>query len=83
MKKRLKPLFDRLKFFFVKIKLKRGIRSLPIKNGIVVDHIPRGQAQNILKVLGIKPGTKEMVDIVMNVKSQKLGKKDKSRRKIL
>lgn len=47
-----------------------------IRRGTVIDHIPAGQALNVLKILGIGSEGKNMVALVMNVESRKLGKKD-------
>jgi aspartate carbamoyltransferase regulatory subunit len=47
-----------------------------IRNGTVIDHIPRGQGLNVLKILGIRGGEDYTVAMVMNVESKKLGKKD-------
>lgn len=47
-----------------------------IKNGTVIDHIKRGQALNVLRVLGVDEDSEEVVSVAMNVKSKKLGKKD-------
>ena len=47
-----------------------------IENGTVIDHIPAGQALNVLKILGIKGSEGYKVAIVMNVDSKKLGMKD-------
>lgn len=47
-----------------------------IREGTVIDHIPSGQALNVLKILGIKGGGGYRVAMVMNVDSRKLGKKD-------
>ncbi|RLG22905.1 aspartate carbamoyltransferase regulatory subunit [Methanosarcinales archaeon] len=46
-----------------------------IESGTVIDHIPPGQAPNVLKILGIRGGSKEVVSMVMNVVG-KTGKKD-------
>ena len=56
--------------------MERKLKLLFIEDGIVIDHITGGQAPNILKVLDIKGGTKEKVDIIMNVESSKTGTKD-------
>ncbi|MDF2954453.1 aspartate carbamoyltransferase regulatory subunit [Candidatus Alkanophaga liquidiphilum] len=56
--------------------MKRELKVQPIKDGTVIDHITAGQALNVLKILEIKPGTKEVVSVVMNVRSGKMGKKD-------
>jgi aspartate carbamoyltransferase regulatory subunit len=47
-----------------------------IKDGTVIDHIPRGQGLNVLKILGVRGGEDYTVAMVMNVESKKLGKKD-------
>ena len=47
-----------------------------IRNGTVIDHIPAGNALNVLKVLGISGKEGYRVSIVMNTDSGKLGKKD-------
>lgn len=47
-----------------------------IERGTVIDHIPVGQALNVLRILGIKGGEKYTVAVVMNVESKKYGKKD-------
>uniref|UniRef100_A0A7C3YD84 Aspartate carbamoyltransferase regulatory chain n=1 Tax=Geoglobus ahangari TaxID=113653 RepID=A0A7C3YD84_9EURY len=47
-----------------------------IKDGTVIDHIPAGKALEVLKILGIKSGSRERVSMAMNVESKKMGKKD-------
>ncbi len=47
-----------------------------IKDGTVIDHIPAGQALNVLRIMGIKGFEGNRIAIVMNVESKKLGKKD-------
>ncbi len=47
-----------------------------IRDGTVIDHIPAGQALNVLKILGITGKEGLRVAVVMNVESKKLGKKD-------
>jgi len=47
-----------------------------IENGTVIDHIPAGNALNVLKILGIKGSEGLRIAIVMNVESKKLGRKD-------
>ncbi len=47
-----------------------------IKEGTVIDHINAGKALLVLRILGIGPGSKETVSMVMNVPSRKMGKKD-------
>ncbi len=47
-----------------------------IRDGTVIDHIPSGKALEVLKILGIKRGSRERVSMAMNVESQKMGRKD-------
>ncbi len=47
-----------------------------IKEGTVIDHINAGRALLVLKILGIKEGSKENVSMAMNVQSKKMGRKD-------
>ena len=47
-----------------------------IKEGTVIDHIPKGQALNVLKILGITGREDQSIAIMMNANSKKLGKKD-------
>ncbi len=55
---------------------KRELIIRKIKDGIVIDHIPAGQALTVLKVLGITGREGYRVALVMNVESKKLGVKD-------
>ncbi|HOT06839.1 MAG: Aspartate carbamoyltransferase regulatory chain [Methanosaeta sp. PtaB.Bin039] len=56
----------------------KELKVRPIRNGTVIDHIPGGQALNVLKILGISrtTGAGATVSVLMNVDSPKLGKKD-------
>ena len=47
-----------------------------IRDGTVIDHIPAGQALNVLRLLRIRGNEGYKVAMVMNVESRKLGKKD-------
>jgi aspartate carbamoyltransferase regulatory subunit len=47
-----------------------------IREGTVIDHIPKGQALNVLKILGISGREDQTVAIMMNAESKKLGRKD-------
>ena len=47
-----------------------------IRDGTVIDHIPAGKALEVLKILGIKSGSRERVSMAMNVESKKMGRKD-------
>ncbi|MFB6155256.1 MAG: aspartate carbamoyltransferase regulatory subunit [Haloferacaceae archaeon] len=52
------------------------LRVSKIRNGTVIDHVPGGQALNVLSILGIDGSEGETVSIGMNVPSGRLGKKD-------
>ena len=54
----------------------RELRVSKIRNGTVIDHIPGGQAMNVLAILGIDGAGGEEVSVGMNVPSDKLGRKD-------
>jgi aspartate carbamoyltransferase regulatory subunit len=54
----------------------RQLRVSKIENGTVIDHITGGQALNVLALLGIDGSTGEAVSAVMNVPSDRLGRKD-------
>jgi len=56
--------------------MKKELKVVPIKNGTVIDHIPGGQALNVLRILEITARTDAVVSVVMNVKSKKMGRKD-------
>lgn len=52
------------------------LRVSKIKSGTVIDHVTGGAAMHVLSILGIESGGGETVSIVMNVPSDRLGKKD-------
>jgi aspartate carbamoyltransferase regulatory subunit len=52
------------------------LRVSKIHNGTVIDHISGGQALNVLAILGIDGTDGEPISIVMNVPSDRFGKKD-------
>ena len=52
------------------------LRVSKIRNGTVIDHIPSGQALNVLAILGIDGTGGDVVSIGMNVPSERLGRKD-------
>ena len=52
------------------------LRVSKIQNGTVIDHIPGGQALNVLAILGIDGYGGEVVSVGMNVPSDRLGRKD-------
>lgn len=55
---------------------RRTLRVSKIRDGTVIDHITRGHALNVIKILGINGRSNGIVTIAMNVPSQKLGVKD-------
>jgi aspartate carbamoyltransferase regulatory subunit len=52
------------------------IRVRKIANGTVIDHIPSGKGEEVLKFLGIGVGYKGVVTLLMNVHSASMGHKD-------
>lgn len=52
------------------------LRVSKIRDGTVIDHIPGGQALNVLAILGIDGTGGEEVSVGMNVPSSKLARKD-------
>lgn len=52
------------------------LRVSKIGRGTVIDHIPGGQALNVLAILGIDGTEGDVVSIGMNVPSDRLGQKD-------
>ncbi len=52
------------------------LRVSKIRNGTVIDHVPGGQALNVLAILGIDGSGGEEVSIGMNVPSDRLPRKD-------
>jgi aspartate carbamoyltransferase regulatory subunit len=55
---------------------RRTLRVSKIRNGTVIDHINKGHALNVIKILGINGRSNGVVTIAMNVPSRKLGVKD-------
>ena len=51
-------------------------RVTAIRNGTVVDHIPSGYAMQVIRILGIDADRATPVSLVMNVPSDKIGRKD-------
>tara|TARA_B100001113_G_C20940317_1_gene548420 strand:- start:138 stop:605 length:468 start_codon:yes stop_codon:yes gene_type:complete len=51
-------------------------RVTAIRNGTVIDHIPTGRAMQVIKILGIDTTRATPISLVMNVPSDKLGRKD-------
>ena len=54
----------------------RELHIAKIERGTVVDHVPAGQALNVLELLGIDGSAGEVVSVAMNVPSKRLGRKD-------
>ena len=54
----------------------QSLRVSKIENGTVIDHITGGQALNVLAILGIDGTDGEPISIVMNIPSDRLGRKD-------
>lgn len=54
----------------------RELKVRKIKAGTVIDHIPAGRSLIVLRILGITSYEKNVIALVMNVDSKKLGKKD-------
>ncbi|MFC7114894.1 aspartate carbamoyltransferase regulatory subunit [Natronoarchaeum sp. GCM10025703] len=52
------------------------LRVSKIRNGTVIDHVPGGQALNVLAILGIDGSGGEEVSVGMNVPSDRLPRKD-------
>jgi aspartate carbamoyltransferase regulatory subunit len=55
---------------------KKTLRVSKIKNGTVIDHITRGHALDVLKILGITGYERGVVTVAINVPSGILGVKD-------
>jgi len=54
----------------------REFKVTPIRNGTVIDHIDRGQAINVLRILRISELQESIVSVAMNVPTGDLKKKD-------
>jgi aspartate carbamoyltransferase regulatory subunit len=54
----------------------KQLRVSKIENGTVIDHVPGGQALNVLAIVGIDGSGGEQVSVGMNVPSDRLGRKD-------
>jgi len=60
----------------IREKENKVLKIKTIKNGIVIDHIKRGKAPDVLKILGINENFRNALTFAMNVPSRELGKKD-------
>jgi len=54
----------------------KGLRIQKIESGTVIDHITAGYALDVLRILNIDGREGHVVSIAMNVRSDKMGKKD-------
>jgi aspartate carbamoyltransferase regulatory subunit len=54
----------------------KELRVQKIREGTVIDHIPSGYALAVLRILGITGREGNVISVLMNVPSQKLGRKD-------
>ncbi|MEF8773955.1 MAG: aspartate carbamoyltransferase regulatory subunit [Halobacteriales archaeon] len=52
------------------------LRVSKIRSGTVIDHVPGGQALNVLAILGIDGSGGDAVSVGMNVPSERMGTKD-------
>jgi aspartate carbamoyltransferase regulatory subunit len=59
-----------------KKKEEKVLRVKSIKNGVVIDHIAKGKAPEVLRILGIGEDFSDTVTLAMNVDSKAFGKKD-------
>lgn len=55
---------------------RKTLRVSKIRDGTVIDHITRGHALDVLRILGITGREGSVVTVAMNVPSGKLGVKD-------
>jgi len=58
------------------VALEEELRVKKIREGTVIDHITAGNALSVLRILGLTGAGENVVSIVMNVPSHKLGRKD-------
>ncbi len=56
--------------------MREGLTVTKIRDGTVIDHIPAGNALQVLRILGISGREGYRVALIMNVESRKLGRKD-------
>lgn len=56
--------------------IEEPLRVRKIREGTVIDHIPAGLALIVTQILGMTGREGNVIAIVMNVESKKLGKKD-------
>lgn len=54
----------------------KELRVSKIKDGTVIDHITAGYALAVLRIIGLTGREGNVISVIMNVPSKKLGKKD-------
>ncbi|MEM3575353.1 MAG: aspartate carbamoyltransferase regulatory subunit, partial [Candidatus Bathyarchaeia archaeon] len=54
----------------------KDLRIQKIENGTVIDHITAGYALDVLRILNMDGKDGHVISIAMNVRSDKMGKKD-------
>ena len=54
----------------------KQIKIEAIERGVAIDHIPAGQALNIIDILNLREDKNCIISIGMNLASKKMGKKD-------
>jgi len=47
-----------------------------IRNGTVIDHVPAGKALEVMRILGVGDKFNDVVAVLMNVESKRMGRKD-------
>ncbi|MEM2428402.1 MAG: aspartate carbamoyltransferase regulatory subunit, partial [Candidatus Bathyarchaeia archaeon] len=56
--------------------VEKELRVSKIEDGTVIDHITAGYALAVLRIIGLTGKEGNIISILMNVPSQKLGRKD-------
>jgi aspartate carbamoyltransferase regulatory subunit len=56
--------------------MENTLRARKIKDGTVIDHLEANTAFHVLRLLGLLGETKNVLTVLINVESQKLGRKD-------
>jgi len=59
-----------------KERVPKEIKLKKIRDGTVIDHVPAGKALEVLRILGVGDKFPDVVAVLMNVESKRLGKKD-------
>jgi len=56
--------------------LAKEIKLKKIRDGTVIDHVPAGRALEVLRILGVGEKFTDVVAVLMNVESKRIGRKD-------